>query len=127
MTEQTRKLFDKADRAIHAAEALLKRGDPDFAAGRAYYAMFYAAEALLIEKGLRFRKHGSVHAAFGEHFAKGDVLDSKYHRWLLNAYDQRILGDYGVEASLTPEDVKVMIQQAQEFVGKARQYLEGKA
>jgi uncharacterized protein (UPF0332 family) len=127
MTEQSQKLFDKADRAIHAADALLTRGDPDFAAGRAYYAMFYAAEALLVEKGLRFRKHGSVHAAFGEHFSKSNVMDSKYHRWLLNAYDQRILGDYGVEASLTPEDVKVMIQQAQEFVDKARQYVRGKA
>lgn len=127
MTEQSQKLFDKADRAIHAADALLTRGDPDFAAGRAYYAMFYAAEALLVEKGFRFRKHGSVHAAFGEHFSKSNVLDSKYHRWLLNAYDQRILGDYGVEASLTPEDVKVMIQQAQEFVDKARQYVREKA
>ncbi len=110
MTDQTRKLFDKAERAIYAADALLKHGDPDFAAGRAYYAKFYAAEALLVEEGLRFRRHGSVHAAFGEHFAKGEVLDSKYHRWLLNAYDQRILGDYGVEVSLIPEDVKVMIQ-----------------
>ena len=27
-----------------------------FAAGRAYYAMFYAAEALLYEKGLGFRR-----------------------------------------------------------------------
>lgn len=47
--------------------------------------MLYAAEALLISKGLRFRKHGSVHAAFGEHFAKGQVLDPKFHRWLLDA------------------------------------------
>jgi uncharacterized protein (UPF0332 family) len=127
MTEQVRKLLEKADRAIHAADALLKRGDPDFAAGRACYAMFYAAEALLFEEGLRFRKHGSVHAAFGEHFAKGDKLDAKYHRWLPNAYDQRILGDYGVEASLTAADVETMIRQAQEFVGKERQYLEGTA
>jgi uncharacterized protein len=34
--------------------------DVDFAAGRAYYAMFYIAEALLSEKGFRSRKHGGV-------------------------------------------------------------------
>jgi uncharacterized protein (UPF0332 family) len=124
MTEQARKLFDKANRAVHAAETLLKGGDPDFAAGRAYYAMFYAAEALLAERGVRFRKHGSVHAAFGEHFAKSGVLDSKYHRWLLDAYDQRILGDYGVEGVLTKEDVARMIEQAREFVSAARRHLE---
>ncbi|MGH2361056.1 MAG: HEPN domain-containing protein [bacterium] len=124
MTEQTRKLLDKANRAVHAAETLLREGDSDFAAGRAYYAMFYAAVALLIEKGLRFRKHGSVHAAFGEHFSKGEVLDPKYHRWLLDAYDQRILGDYGVESTLTREDVERMIEQAREFLSNVHRYLE---
>lgn len=54
MTEIARKLLDKAGRAIHAAETLLREGDADFGAGRAYYAMFYTAEALLAEKGLRF-------------------------------------------------------------------------
>jgi len=127
MTEQTRKFFDKANRAVHAAETLLKGGDFDFATGRAYYAMLYAAEALLVERDLRFRKHGSVHAAFGEHFAKSGVLDSKYHRWLLDAYDQRILGDYGVEGVLTKEDVARMIEQAREFVSVACRHLESKS
>lgn len=123
MTEQIRKLLDKADRAIRAADTLRKEGDSDFATGRTYYAMFYAAEALLFEKGLWFRKHGSVHAAFGEHFAKGDVLNPKYHRWLLDAYDQRILGDYGIEGALTTEDAARIIKRAREFVGEVRRYL----
>lgn len=41
MKMETRKLLDKASRAIRAAENLLRDGDVDFAAGRAYYAMFY--------------------------------------------------------------------------------------
>ena len=86
MKEQTRKRLEKASRAIHAARTLLDAGDAEFAAGRAYYAMFYAAEALLNEKGLRFRKHGGVQAAFGEHFAKTGVLDSKFHRWLRRCF-----------------------------------------
>ena len=39
-------LLGKAERSIAAAETLLP-SDPDFAAARAYYAMFYVAEALL--------------------------------------------------------------------------------
>ncbi len=50
MRTATRKLLDKALRAVHAAETLLRAGDTEFAAGRAYYAMFYAAQALLNEK-----------------------------------------------------------------------------
>jgi uncharacterized protein (UPF0332 family) len=78
--EASEKLMVKASRAIRAAEVLLREGDLDFAAGRAYYAMFYVAEALLYEKELQFRKHSGVHSAFGEHFAKTGLLDAKFHR-----------------------------------------------
>jgi uncharacterized protein (UPF0332 family) len=121
--DQAQKLLNKALRAIRAAETLLKGGDADFASGRAYYAMFYAAEALLNEKGLRFRKHGGVHGAFGEHFIKTGQMDSKYHQWLLDAFDKRVQGDYGVEAVVTDEEVVRMIEQAREFLQAARKNL----
>ena len=65
MKVETARLLDKAEHAIRAAEILLDADEGDFAAGRAYYAMFYVAEALLVERGRRFRKHSAVHAAFG--------------------------------------------------------------
>lgn len=123
MKDETRKLLDKAIRAIRAEEHMLREGDADFAAGRAYYAMFYIAEALLNEKDLRFRKHGGVHSAFGEHFAKSGVLDPKFHRRLLDAFDKRIQADYGVEAVITREDVVSMIEQSRTFLHEARRYL----
>lgn len=123
MKEQTRKLLDKAARAVHAAKTLLDEGDADFAAGRAYYSMLYGAEALLNEKDLRFRKHGGVHAAFGDQFVKTGLLDPKFHRWLLDAFDKRIQGDYGVEAVVTQEDVTQLIAQADEFLKEAQRYL----
>jgi len=124
MKAEVRKLLEKASRAIKAAESLANQGDLDFAAGRAYYAMFYAAEALLVQQNLRFRKHGGVHAAFGEHFAKSGRLDPKYHRWILDAFDKRLQGDYGFEALLTVEDVVQMINQAREFLHEAGRLLE---
>ncbi len=124
MNEASRKLLDKAARAVRAAGILLQEGEVDFAAGRAYYAMFYAAEALLFEQGLRFRKHGRVHAAFGEQFVKTGKLDSRFHRWLLDAFDRRLLADYDVEGVLTSEEVSRLIEQAREFVDEARRHLE---
>lgn len=105
MNDQTEKLLSKAARAIHVAERLFGEGDLNFAASRAYYAMFYATEALLSEKGLRFRKHGGVHAAFGEHFVKSGLFDQKYHQWLLDAFDKRLQSDYGVEIIITSDDL----------------------
>jgi uncharacterized protein (UPF0332 family) len=124
MKEASTRLLDKAMRAITAAERELASGDAEFAVARAYYAMLYVAEALLSEKGLRFRKHGGVHGAFGEHFAKTGALDAKYHRWLLAAFEKRITADYGIEATIGADDATEVISQAREFLDAARRYLE---
>lgn len=123
MKEATQRLLEKASRTVRSAERLLDDGDTESSASRAYYAMFYVAEALLGEKGLRFKKHGGVHAAFGEQFAKTQVLDAKYHRWLLGAFNKRVSADYGVEATLIADDVRPMIEQAREFLQAAQEYL----
>jgi uncharacterized protein (UPF0332 family) len=125
MKENSRLLLEKAQRAIQAAQTLLAAGNlPDFATGRAYYAMFFVAEALLEEKELRFSKHGGVHGAFGEHYVKTGLFDLKFHRWLLNAFDQRIEGDYGAEVISDTEDAVQLITQAEEFLEAAQRYLK---
>ncbi len=123
MKDETLALLEKASRAIEATETLLIGDFPEFATGRAYYAMFYVAEALLNEKGLQFSKHGGVHGAFGEHYIKTGLLDPKFHRWLLDAFDQRIEGDYGVEIVAIPQDVRELLDQAKEFLQTAKNLL----
>ena len=124
MKESTVQLLGKAERAVLAAETLFRSEDAEFAIGRAYYAMFYVAEALLNEKDLQFKKHGGVHGAFGEHYVKTGLFDAKYHRWLLAAFNRRIVGDYGVEVDFTSAEAQEIIQQAQEFLQAAKDYLE---
>jgi hypothetical protein len=116
---ESRLLLSKAERAIRAAEALVQADESDFAAGRAYYAMLYAAEALLFERGLQFRKHSAVHSAIGEQLVRRGVLDARFHRWLLDAFDVRIQADYGVDALITADEAKAVIAQAREFVLEA--------
>ena len=123
MKEGSQRLLVKASRAIEAAETLLKNSLGEFSTGRAYYAMFYTAEALLNEKDLRYNKHGGVHGAFGEYFVKTGLFDVKFHRWLLDAFDQRIEGDYGVEVLTTDQDARELIDQAKEFLQAASIYL----
>jgi uncharacterized protein (UPF0332 family) len=123
MKETTEELLDKADRAIEAARVLLDSTGPEFAAGRAYYAMFYVAEALLHERGQRFSKHSAVHAAFGKTFAKPALLDPKYHRWLLDAFDLRLQDDYEVLGVVNEELVEEMLEQARGFLDAARRFL----
>jgi len=58
-------LLLKARQSISAAQVLLHNGYSDYAAARAYYAMFYVAEAFLEGEGLSFSKHSAVISAFG--------------------------------------------------------------
>jgi uncharacterized protein (UPF0332 family) len=125
MKEATKQFLARAVDAIEAAEILLANCKADIAAGRAYYAMFYIAEALLNEKGFQFGKHGNVLAAYGQHFSKTKMLDQKYHRWLIDAFDQWQLGDYGLDPDIQSEVVVEMIRQAQEFLETANKYLAG--
>ena len=123
MKEATAKRLETAARAIRAAERLLADGDADFAVSRAYYAMFYTAEALLHEMGLRFRKHSGVHNGFAQHMVKTGAFDKKYHRWLIEAFQERIAGDYWVEPLIAREQVQIRIDQAREFLAAAREHL----
>ncbi len=123
MKESSEQLLHKASRAIEAANTLLDNGLNEFSTGRAYYAMFYTAEALVNEKGLRFRKHGGVHSAFGEHYIKASLFDAKFHRWLLDAFDRRIESDYGIDVLVIDQDARELIEQAKEFLQAARAFL----
>ncbi len=108
-------LLLKAADSIRAAELLLKEGLYGFSASRSYYAMFYLAEALLAQEGLTFSSHGEVISTFGRHFAKTKRLDPKLHRYLLDAFRERQIGDYEASATVTRETAEAPIGQAKEF------------
>ena len=94
MRSETKSLLEKAHQSLQAADNLRQDGFLDFAASRAYYAMFYIAEALLIEQGLSYSSHSAVIGAFGKLFAKTNKIDARFHRYLLDAQEARNVGDY---------------------------------
>lgn len=66
MIPEQQALLDKAQRSIEAAQSLIQQKFYDFAVSRAYYAIFYFAEALLDQEGLSFSSHAAVISAFGQ-------------------------------------------------------------
>lgn len=67
-TAEIQAYLERAEQSLAAAQVLAREAFYDFAASRAYYAAFYAAEALLIREGLEFTKHSAVIAAIHQHF-----------------------------------------------------------
>jgi len=60
MNPQIQDLLHKADESLQAAKLLSREKYYDFAASRAYYTMFYVAQAFLLNKGLTFSSHAAV-------------------------------------------------------------------
>lgn len=123
MTDAVRELLAKAEQSIGAAELLLKDGYVDFAASRSYYAMFYAIEAVLLSRDLSYSKHSAVIAAFGKEFVKTGSFDSCFHRYLLDAFDLRNAGDYGIMHAVGEDQAKRVINEARELLAAVNGYL----
>ena len=123
MTPEQEAYLSKAADSLRAERLLADEGLPGFAASRAYYAMFYVTEALLLSEGLSFSKHSAVISAFGQRFAKTERLPPGSHRRLIEAHEIRHAGDYDVEASVSPETAAEQIQHAEEFLEMGRRFL----
>jgi uncharacterized protein (UPF0332 family) len=123
MSPEQGDLLKKAQQSLDAARMMEKAGYHDFAASRAYYAMFYLAEALLLGLGLSFSKHSAVIAAFGEKFAKTGAVPPELHRYLTDGQDSRNAADYSFGGALTETDASAQIANAERFLEIASERL----
>jgi len=121
MTNEQRELLLKAQQSLTAAKLLLTNNYPDYAASRAYYTMFYIAEAFLEGKQLSFSKHSAVIAAFGREFAKSGLVAPEFHRFLIEAKELRTTGDYGQFNAVTTDQATEQIDRADRFLEMAIQ------
>jgi uncharacterized protein (UPF0332 family) len=123
MTDEVRKYLAKAGHALDVAEQLLKDGYASDAASKVYYAMFYAAQALLKSEGIDAVRHSAVESAFGYYFAKPGRIDRKYHRMLINARRIRETADYDIEAEIVEPIASAKLEEGQAFLNAIKETL----
>lgn len=116
-------LIERAERAIKSAELLENEGDFDSSVSRSYYAMFYATEALLLTKDLKFSSHRSVISLFGEHFIKTGILKPEMGKRLSKTFEKRLVGDYSFAPEINQEEAKEVLSWTKEFVKEIEDYL----
>lgn len=123
MTEEVLKFIEKADHALEVADAMSRDGYPPDAASKTYYAMFYAAQALLRSEGIEVIKHSAVESAFGYYFAKTGRIDPKYHKMLISARKIREIADYDIQDEIVEPVASLKIEEGKEFVSAIKQML----
>ncbi|NEP50880.1 MAG: HEPN domain-containing protein [Moorea sp. SIO3C2] len=116
MSPEQLDLLLKARQSLGAARVLLDNGYPDYAASRAYYTMFYIAEAFLAGEGMSFSSHAAVISAFGRDFARTGRVPVEFHRFMIDAQDLRNAGDYGQLNAVTAQQATEQITNAQQFL-----------
>lgn len=116
-------LLTKAGESLRASKLLAANGLPDFAASRAYYTMFYVAEAFLLGDGLSFSSHAAVISAFGRDFARTGRVPVEFHRYLIDAQDLRNQGDYNIDPVIPEAEANELIAQAELFLELAERLL----
>jgi Uncharacterized conserved protein related to C-terminal domain of eukaryotic chaperone, SACSIN len=116
-------LLAKAERSLDAANILTGSEYYEFSVPRAYYAMFYCSEAMLLARDLRFSKHSAVVASFGKEFVKGGILPKYLHKYLVKALRERQRCDYEVICMPSEEEAEEIIENAEIFLEMTRVYL----
>lgn len=117
-------LLDRARTTLEEARVLLESSHPLGAADRCYYAMFYAATALLQSRGLEPTSHRALLASFGKEMVKGGAVDPRYHRMLLDAFDLRQTADYDIRADVDQATAREAYAAAEDFVAMAEALLD---
>jgi len=85
--------------------------------------MFYAAEALLLTKELRFHKHYAVISALGKDFVAANQFPKHLHSFLTAAFNMRNAGDYIAKDVISNTSAAKVLSQSAEFLEYTKQYL----
>ena len=117
-------LLNDAYESLEAARVLLENGFYRDAISRAYYAMFYAASALLRAKGVVTKSHRGVIAKFGLEFVNTGAVEKYYAKALSLAETSRERADYDPTYRPSKEEAENIIEDAERFIERIEKALE---
>jgi uncharacterized protein (UPF0332 family) len=122
--ELCRYRLKQANEALEEALLLQNAGRCRGAINRAYYAMFYAIQVLVIQNKVRVSKHSGLISYFDREFVKSGLFDKKFSKWLHRLFDLRQDADYGDMFDPSEEQCRQAVERAGEFVGRIRDHFE---
>jgi len=123
LDEEAELLLERSHARLEAARHLMAGGHWSDAISRAYYAMFFAARALLIAKGVEVRTHAGLAGKLYELYVRDGTLERADAALLPAAMAARNEADYGFPASATESQARETILDAERFLARAGEIL----
>ncbi len=129
MTPRNRHLYcaELMALATESLDAAQKNLDMDLlkvAVSQGYYAMFYAASALLAARDIHRHRHGGVMSAFDEQFCKTADMEPRFGSMLRKAHGMRIDCDYKIVYRQGGSAAGAAVERAREFLQAADERLK---
>ena len=115
--------LEQAQEALKESGVLLKENAHRGAINRAYYAMFYALQALLVSRSLKTSKHSGAISLFDRDFVKQGQFRKGLSKSLHEVFDLRQDADYGEAVHPTGEQSRQALKDAQTFVAEVTEFL----
>lgn len=119
MSPDERSLWARAERALTTASRWVEE-DPDAAASRAYYAAFYATQAVFVAQGKDYHRHKAVEVAVHRDLVKAGAWSADLGADFSALVSLRHTADYGENAHATVEQARDAVARARRIVDAAR-------
>lgn len=116
MNEKIEALLNKAQKFLRSAAVLIELEDFDSTASRAYFAMFYAAQAALYQETQAVSSKHGIRSAFINRFVENGPLPERAGDVLQRASELQEMGDYAYDFSVSQEDAEFILSEAEAFV-----------
>ena len=124
--EEMPEYMDYSRRALRTAHLAFDDDDWVGAINRAYYAIFYAANAVLELEGLERSKHSGVLGLFRQRYIKTGLIEPEFSVIYGKAFESRSEGDYERTKFPSQADAQQAIEGAQRFVERIDRFLKGR-
>ena len=118
--------IEAAKEALTSAEILLEAESYKAANNRAYYAIFYAINAIHALAGVAYKRHKDAIANFNKDYIKTEIFPRRIGKQIAEAEEIRHASDYDDFYIATRSEAQEQITLAQEFIQMIEQYCSNK-
>ena len=116
--------FEHCDERIEMAGQALESHHPRSAIADCYYAIFYAASAVLLSQGIERSKHSGIRSAFSQYFVHKHIFPDAFGDLFDTLQKERESADYNMTYDPGEEVAEERLTQAHHFVQTIRDYLK---
>jgi len=115
--------LEHSAQCLQSAQLLLDARLDVRAIPECYYAVFYAASAVLLSKGIEMRRHEGVGSALGQSFVRTGELPDGLTPLFHKLHEERLAADYKMTYDPGEDVAEERLGQAKYFVQTIRDYL----